>query len=301
VAGIGQGQRPVVDTFYHSGRNDRLAPILSKPEIAFAGDSNANGFQDLWVAFGTGRYQLQSDRWSREQQYLYALFDREGRSTNPQNPESAPYRAGDLVELTSNLVSGYILDRNGGPKDLNGDGLIGAEDLRVFRTISCAAPGGGGRCNPAGLAWRLALATGSGPSERVLIKPLAVAGILFATTFIPDADPCRGGGETWLFAMELDSGRPVPLALFDINRDGSIDQTDNNIVDQQGRRQLVGGYLVGRGRPTSLTLHGDRLIIATARAVGEAQGDQAVLQTVNEVKIPGLRAKFQAWRQVFTE
>ncbi|HSL41707.1 MAG TPA: hypothetical protein VK857_15145, partial [Desulforhopalus sp.] len=206
-----------------------------------------------------------------------------------------------LVQLTSNLVSGYILAGHGGPKDINVDGLIGAEDLRVFRTISCAVPGEDGRCNPAGFAWRLALATGDGPSERLLVKPLAVAGILFAATFIPDADPCRGGGETWLFAMELDSGRPVPLALFDLNRDGVIDQADNMFIDQQGRRQLVGGYLVGRGRPTGLSLHGDRLIIHMARAAGEAGDEQAVLQEVNEVKIPGLRAKFQAWRQLFVE
>ncbi len=286
VADIGDGQRPYVDTFFYSGKTDHSSPAIAKPAFAYHADPDHDGLFDIWLYFGTGIYQDQVDKVSSDQQYFYGLYDVEGSSENPSNPENAAYVSTGLEEFTTTIVEGYAVDDNGDPVDLNGDGSVTPEDMRRYRTLSCTNPVEG-VCNPLNQSWRLALDSGS-PSERSINKPLVVAGIVIFATFIPDGDPCEGSGEAWLFAVDYETGGFVSDAVFDINNDGSFTNADKVVKVGDG---VVGiaGIFIGQGRPNDPVVYGDVVIPSTT-----VTPPKTIKFNLREG-----RARVKAWRQLF--
>ncbi len=277
VKDIGFGETPVSQLFYNSENTDHSAPITAKAGYAYAGDG------DLWVYFGTGKYLEQIDKFTVDQQYFLGLFDAKAAKTTP-------YKKSDLVEMTTEIIEAYALDENGAPVDLDGGG-VGSSDLRKYRTLSCLSPDGDGNCNPGKASWMIKLATPSGVgSERVITQPLIVGGVVFFATFIPDGDVCEGNGDTWLFAIDWETGEAVSNEIFDINDNNKFDSGDKSVKDTDGEEKKVSGISIGTGKPSGeLIIYNDILYVGTT--------DQPPKPI--KVNLPAQRTRLKSWQQKF--
>lgn len=297
LSNIGVNQVPVVRQIYSSGLTDHSSPVSAKAEVGYMGDN------DFWVYFGSGRYEDQVDKFTVDQQYFFALQENfQNIDFNDSNKDelhevadrTTPYVMSDLITLTTGIIEGYAIDSDGNPVDLDESGTVDAGDLRKYRTLSCPSPDANGYCNPNGSSWALNLAipTDSG-SERVITRPLIVAGIAFFATFVPDGDVCAGDGETWLFAVDMETGAVLSDAVFDLNGDGVFDKSSDRQVKTNltgDNVTLIGGIFIGEGKPSDeLVLHNDTLFVGTS-----------VLPPMPiKVNLPAQRTKLKAWRQKF--
>ena len=99
-------------------------------------------------------------------------------------------------------------------------------------------------------AWGGPLAAGS---ERSFTQPLVIGGVVFFTTFIPDENICAGSGETWVFAVDYQTGLPLKEPVFDLNNDGVWDAKDMIDIDNDGDKEVAPiGIRVGRGKGSRL-------------------------------------------------
>ncbi|MBW2412523.1 MAG: hypothetical protein JRF72_22210, partial [Deltaproteobacteria bacterium] len=178
VMNIGENMTPQVGAlFSFENISPSTNPIRAKASYAFTEDDD-----EIWVYFGTGRYEGMGDKTSTSQQYFMGLKD----STTPV----PTYYPDDLLTLKAKF------------KTVN----IGGKDITV-RYVE------GANTDPP-QSWKMQLDLGQqawgGPpaagSERVITQPLVVGGIVFFTTFIPDENICAGAGETWVFALDYNSG-----------------------------------------------------------------------------------------------
>jgi hypothetical protein len=272
VDGIGKGQTPSVSKLFkfspYPATPDRT-PIRGKASIAYS-EGNAG----LWVYYGTGRYESTADKTSTGQQYFFGLKD-------SATPRAVPYAPADLTSLEARFASASI----------------GATSKPV-RTI--------GGTNPAAAPWALKLFAGqsgwggpspAGASERVFTKPLVVGGIVFFTSFIPDADQCTGSGDTWVFALDYKTGLPPAKPVFDVNGDGKFTEADK--VDVNGAKAMPVGVYVGRGQGSAPVLFKDTLFVTTSTAQVQAQATGSGTVTglnALKVNIPQKKIRLESWK-----
>ena len=270
---IGKGQTPSVSRLFQfnpmpSGPDER--PVRSRPSVAYNDSSDG-----LWVYYGTGRYETAADKVNSAPQYFLGLRD-------GVVPRATPYALADLASLEARFVTATI----GGT-------------ARLVRTISGS--------NSANTPWALKLYAGqsgwggptlTGGSERVFTKPLVVGGVVFFTTFIPDADMCTGSGDTYVFALDYKTGLPPTRPVFDLNGDRKF--TDADKIDVNGQKVVPVGIYVGRGQGSAPVLFKDTLFITTSTAQyqttgtvgsGNMTGLNAML-----VNIPQKRIRLESWK-----
>lgn len=277
---IGFLEKPEVELFFNSENTDHQTPVTAK---ACSGYDDG---EDIWLFFGTGKYQDQIDKITTNQQYFFGLFDENAS-------RSAPYTKSDLVEMQTQIVEAYALDDKGERVDLDEDGNVDGDDLKQYRTVSCDSPDEQGRCNPDSKSWMLKLAVPGGTaSERSISQPLVVGGVVFFTTFIPDGNVCEGNGDTYLFAVDWESGEFVSNTVFDINGDGKYTEADQTVQDPddpKNPKKVVGLY-IGTGKPVpELVIHNDILFVGTTDA-------EPIVVKVNLEK---LQSRLKSWKRQF--
>ena len=89
--------------------------------------------------------------------------------------------------------------------------------------------------------------------ERVIATPILRYGRVIFTTLIPDADPCKFGGRSWLMELDALTGSRLKKSPFDLNRDDQFDEGDHvnagdldgdgkdDVVSVSGKQSLDGG------------------------------------------------------------
>jgi Tfp pilus tip-associated adhesin PilY1 len=273
VINIGKGQVPDVQKlFTFNNATANINPIRAKADMAY---TKVNG--EIWVYFGTGIYEQQVDKTNNITQYFLGLKDTlSGVGT---------YEMSDLANLKAEFTTTQI-----GGKDV------------VVRTVSGSNPPipPYAAFDPP-ISWSMELGPGASGSERVIVKPLVIGGIVFFTTFVPDADVCEGAGDTWVFALDYQSGLPSTYPIFDLNGDGKFDNDDKIDTDNDGIKDTVPiGIHVGRGKGSHPVLHKDTLFITTtgsgAEAVASGGGGDGGLQAL-KVNLEKIKVKVKAWRQ----
>jgi hypothetical protein len=281
VINIGKAQQPVVEKLFSMNIGvPNISPIRAKADMAY---TKFGG--EIWVYFGTGIYEQQIDKTNNDTQYFFGLRDDlAGRTYVGQDDPN-------LAQLTAEFATTQI----------------GGQDV-VVRTVSGSNPeidtdadGKPDRHK----SWRMELGPGATGSERVIVKPLAIEGIVFFTTFVPDADICEGAGDTWVFALDYKSGLALQHPIFDLNGDGEFDDQDR--IDSNGdgvkdKNDVIPiGIHVGRGKGSHPVVHKDTLFITTtgsgddSAAAGGGGGDgglKALKVNLTEAKI-----RINSWKQ----
>lgn len=282
IKDIGIDENPVSQLFLNSETSTGTNPVTARAAFAFAGDN------DIWLYYGTGKFQDQIDKYTKDQQYFYGLYDEDAN-------RSTAYKRSDLATVKTDIIEAYAIDTTlpGADKrvDLNKDGTIDALDKRRYRTVYCDTPDVNGLCNAAMDSWVMELYTSTtNPSERSITQALVVGGITFFVTFIPDTDVCAGSGEVWLFAVDWKQGEYVSEPVFDLNENDRFDADDKHVMLEDGTIVKAAAISVGSGRPPKeLAIHNDLVIV----------GKTNEAPSLVKVNIKDKKAKLKAWRQYF--
>ncbi|PIE60927.1 MAG: hypothetical protein CSA29_05995, partial [Desulfobacterales bacterium] len=295
VSQIGVGEVPNSEVFFDAENTDRSAPVSATPADAYASDGN------LWVYFGTGRYSKSVDKTSSSQQYFYGLYDK--------NASMTEYKKNHLAWRKADIVEAYALDADGNKVDFDGDGT---PDKYRYRTISCLSSIIDGVCklsesdkhddlksldiNPWGI--KLYTSASGGPSERIITQPLITSGIVFIVTFVPDGNVCEGGGESWILAVDWETGEVMSDPVFDINGDGSIDDADKTVEDENGVKHEVVGFYLGRGRPSAnIAIYGNNLAVGGTGGLLSGDAPRPNRDGLIRVNLPAQDTKLKSWQQ----
>ncbi|MCP4285076.1 MAG: pilus assembly protein [Gammaproteobacteria bacterium] len=78
--------------------------------------------------------------------------------------------------------------------------------------------------------------------ERVVSAPLLLENRIVFSTVIPDPDPCKAGGTSWLMELSSVDGARLSVTPFDLNNDGNFDSADYVtiwVTDAAGVRKQV--------------------------------------------------------------
>ncbi|MGA1870358.1 MAG: PilC/PilY family type IV pilus protein [bacterium] len=247
VSNIQKGATPLVTKLFDFGNSSHQNPIRGGANYAYGKTCGA-----IWVYFGTGKFEVQADKSNMAQQYLIGVKD--------SLASPATYSLEDLVGLITSVR--YYTDPDTG-------------ETQEVRTIEGT--------NASKASWALSLYQEEG--ERILEQPLIVANIIYFTTFVPDSDVCSGSGDTWLYALNYETGLAPETPVFDMNKDGLFNENDK-IEGDEGEKENVGGIKIGRGQGSSPVMHKDTVFITTTDAE----------VTSMEVNMPGYRTRMVSWK-----
>jgi len=252
--------------FTFNNTSSDINPIRAKVSYAYGYNQG-----DIWIYFGTGRYETHTDKTDANQQYFFGLKD----SSIPVST----YQLNDLVTLQAKFSTVTV------------DG----ED-KTFRYVE-------GTNNDA-QPWKMELYDGTfseGPnslgSERVITHPLVIGGIVFFTTFIPDENICAGSGETWLFAVDYETGLAPSDAIFDLDNNGIFNDDDKVEVD--GTVLVPIGIKVGRGKGSHPVLHKDTMFVTVTGDGNDGGGSGSDDEKffAKKVNLPAKKIRVNSWIQ----
>lgn len=270
VDNIGKNMTPVVSTlFTYNNTSPNINPIRAKADFAYA-----DTYGNIWVYFGSGIFETQTDKTNSHQQYFFGLKD----GPTP----AATYEPADLVTLQAKFDV----------ENIDGENV-------TFRYIDGT--------NPLAQPWKMQLYDGSFPngpasvgSERVISQPMVVGGVVFFTTFIPDVNICAGSGETWVFALDYQTGLAVNVPVFDINNDGKWDNNDKVDSDGDGLKDIIPvGIRVGRGSGSHPVLHKDTLFITVTGDGNDGGGSGSDDEQffARKINLPERKVRVMSWMQ----
>jgi type IV pilus assembly protein PilY1 len=162
-------------------------PFTASPDAAK--DTRGN----IWVFSGSGKYYSDLDETDTSQQLFFGLKDRGSTVA-----ETALYNATNIsttgtVKETTQVCS-YDTATNS----------FGLRPVVTSVNPTSSAPA------EADSGWKIYFPN----RERVISRPLAVGGLVDFLTYKPDADPCKYGGDSYLYSVGYTSGvAPTDVAI----------------------------------------------------------------------------------------
>ncbi len=198
-------------------------PITAAPSLT------VDQMNNVWVLFGTGRFQEMSDRETTEQNYIYGLkdpyFNSQYDSTDDAGSPNEQY----------NGLGDYYHD-NSQERTLTRSNLFYSNPYLSYDTVGTIAPQAGAQRTDID-NWDLLLdvvrnvdsnadyhdgwyreldppANVGDASERVISKPAILSGVLFVPVYIPDSDQCGFGGSAVTYGVYFETGTPLWRHIF---------------------------------------------------------------------------------------
>ena len=260
-------------------------PIRAKADYAFAYE---DGY--IWVYWGTGLYESQMHKTDLNSQYFFGVKDWNETAFSPKIDHKT-YKMSDLVVHNAKFVDATV-------------NVDGTDVDKTFRLIDGHNPKDNPQpwaielyANQSDRGWTGPLPAGS---ERVLVKPLVIGGVVFFVTFIPDKNVCAGNGESWLMAVDFETGLIPDYAVWDINGDGMYndkDMIDTGKKDANGNPILVppNGIFMGRGQASHLVYHDGYLFFTTTGSGDEDNPDGGAGGIAPNLS--NLKVRLRSWRQ----
>ena len=261
-------------------------PITVRPEVA-RGPNGAG----LVVLFGTGKFLEETDKSLTpvRNQSFYGIIDR-----------NTGVAATDRVTRGNLLAQTILAEVSVDPPDPDGSGPLADPPAINVRATSNNVVGD----KP---GWYINLVSPSGyQAEKQVSNPVVRNGNVIFTTLIPDANPCKPGGTSWVMEMNVLSGSRLDVPPFDLNNDGQFTSADNLIpITVGGVTIYVSASGVGS---TEGILQSPGVADGVFKAPGDTgpgtpvqykflPGSSGVIQRVTEN--PGLGGVGrQSWRQI---
>jgi len=239
------GEEP--DLVFSAANADGIAqPITSGVEVV----SHPTGVGAI-VLFGTGRYLGVSDVMDTAVQSFYGIWDKgmAGEGTPLVSRDALLVQQFEKTDLQSSSGGGLTLGRTSSRNTIDWNNDLGWV-LDLIETDNNLEKG-----------------------ERVVYAPVVhVDRVVFVST-IPETNPCKSGGLSWVNALAYSSGSALDETPFDYDLNGLFDSEDK-LVDATGdtkagssiRMAGDGGVYSG---PSSLALPGG----ITKTVVSSSEGD----------------------------
>ncbi|WP_321530147.1 PilC/PilY family type IV pilus protein [uncultured Desulfuromonas sp.] len=224
-------------------------PITAKPDVMY--HPNRTGYM---VIFGTGKYLGESDRTTVDIQSLYGIWDYGDDADDSEYLGAIVNRNASDIEATLSRNSLKLLRQTiFDVRSLDGtlwrtfsDNLPSEEDnvatdeREDFDFWPVVADGNSGQnANPSLYAgWFVDLRTEEDynddndddfyDGERIIKDILISDGRAFIVSFIPDESPCTGGGVSFFYIINANTGGRLSTAQFDLSTfEDLIDHDDN--------------------------------------------------------------------------
>jgi type IV pilus assembly protein PilY1 len=258
-------------------RNDQneVQPITVRPEIS----RGPNGSGQV-VLFGTGKYIETSDKilTPEVEHSFYGIYDMGSRVT---------YTTRDGTLLRQEILSEPTVTRQ------SPSGETIRTKLRLTSNARAAGVSG----------WYIDLVSPASTDyqgERQVTNPTVRNGAVIFTTLVPDDDPCKFGGTSWLMELDALTGSRLSKPPFDLNRDGQFTApNDTEGVDEDGNPitpsgigydEIVQAPAIGDGR---FGTEGGGSAVQYKYLPGSSGGIQVVIEN------PGTGGSGrQSWRQI---
>jgi|GEM_PF-1973088 len=286
VDNIGKDQTPKVTTlFTFENTTADKNPIRAKADYAYAYEPDY-----IWVYWGTGLYESQMHKTDLNSQYFFGVKDWNENDFTPKK-NNKTYRMNDLVVHTAEYADATV-------------NINGTDVDKTFRFIDGHNPKDNPQpwaielfANQSDRGWTGPLPAGS---ERVLVKPLVLGGMVFFVTFVPDKNVCAGNGESWLFAVDFETGLIPDHPVWDINGDGlydARDMIDTGKKDADGNPIMAppNGIFMGRGQASHLVYHDGYLFFTTTGSGDEDNPDGGAGGIAPNLS--NLKVRLRSWKQ----
>ena len=272
-----------LSTLFDSDRAITAAPAIS-----------VDSLDNVWVYFGTGRFEEMADRVTTEQNYLYGIkdpyfnkhydssngLDYNGRGDYYQNNGTtlSPLTRSELFyanPYVSYDTTGAIDVLAGGlPRITSWDALLGAvRNTEDQGTYSDYFDGWYRALDPTPVG---------APSERIISKPAILSGIVFTPVYVPDDDICGFGGSTDTYGVYYETGTAFWRHIFN--------------ADTAAEGSAVAyrmGTMLNTGPPPP----------TVSISIGRLTGAKLFLQTGTgpilglDVKIPSVKSDVHYWEE----
>ncbi len=248
-------------------------PITVQPEAG----THPDGQSGYMVYFGTGRYLATSDNAASTSPVntFYGIWDRGNVSQIP--------RSKLLPQTISTVMVGSTTVRQVTNDTINWCTVSNIDSCTCNNTTS-------GKC----LGWRddLLTATTGSLGEKSVSNPVLKGGtvprIIF-TTLIPETDACTAGGTGPMMELNPKNGGQLPVQVFDINGDGTIDSSD-----------MIGGTIPVAGIYPGIGIMPEPTIIrdsANGTDLKVETGSSGAVMTIKNY-VSGTTGGRQSWRQL---
>ena len=211
ASGVNRVPTELLADFNIGGTNTALGPITTSPTVGL--DDVAN----VWVYFGTGRYLSSADKLNSEQQYVIGVKDSvmRGASVCSQTAVNA-CEDDDLLDVSNAVL---CISCASGTQIQNVPGATTFPALVDKVQGTSTTPGKKG--------WFMKLTTnGVNPSERSVVNPTLLAGIIFFPAFTPNTDICVAAGNSVLYGLFYKTGTAyTDPAIFGVNGSGQANKS----------------------------------------------------------------------------
>ena len=155
------------------------------------------------------------------------------------------FGTGKFIEAADGLAPSFaqqsfygIWDRNNSPDAISSQTVVASRsDLKDQVITEVSVSGTRYRTVPSEgpdwttqSGWYMDFPNSAATGERQVFRPIVLASRLIFTTLIPLGDPCQGGGTSFIMIVDPATGAQVTSAVFDVNNDGVLNQSDQTTV-----------------------------------------------------------------------
>jgi type IV pilus assembly protein PilY1 len=207
-------------------------PITGKPNYGQVGvlGSDQNGVGRM-VYFGTGKYFETRDGTvdaSPQVQTFYGLWDRDSAITDRAGLQEQTINFEGFADLACAATSTCptAITKTTNPIRVTSKSPV----CYAASSVGCTSS------SPLKSGWALNLSkpNNAAEGERAVSFPLVRRGLVIFATVIPDPDPCKAGGRSWLMEVDALGGEKSGGAPFDVNGDGKVNAYDFVTVEING-------------------------------------------------------------------
>lgn len=266
VRKIGKHMTPEVSKLFSFNNDKYIAnPINNKAGYAYGPDPD-----QVWIYFGTGAVNPHEKEKYTRQQFFIGLKD----SIN--NIKTSYLQ--DLISLKTEFYSTMVNKEKSKIRILKGK-------------------------NPDKQPWKLVLnnqpkmsSKFSYGAETVTSKPLIVGGVVIFASFIVTGHNTYEKGETWITALDSNSGLAPQKPVFDLNSDGRFNQEDMIKVD--GKLKVPIGIKVCQGIGSRPILHKNKLVMTIINPP-KKNGVKKELQSQfveKYINLPNMKVRLESWK-----